>query len=113
MQGKSQRKLKKQPPGARSAGKKTESVSRILDVYVALGERNLDAVGVERVVDGAQHVAHHVDLLHGVGPDEELQVDTAVAHGSHHRFHLLRGIDPLVFQPADGPDDQRDHLLQV
>ena len=36
---------------------------------------NLDAVGTERVIDGAKHIADHIDSLYGIGPDVEREVD--------------------------------------
>ena len=73
----------------------------LLDMYVLLWERNLDAVLVESVVDGAKHVADNVRLLDGVGPDEHLEVDAGIAQFANNGLDLLRGIHPLVFQVVD------------
>ena len=51
----------------------------VLDMYVLLRERNLDAVLIQRVVDGAKHVADDVRFLDGVGPHENLEIDARIA----------------------------------
>ena len=45
-------------------------------MYVLLRERYLDAVLVECVVNGVEHVTDDIGLLGGVCPYEHLQVDT-------------------------------------
>ena len=50
----------------------------IFNMYILLWERYFDVVGIQRVVDGAQHVADHVGFLDGVSPDKHIEVDAGV-----------------------------------
>ena len=84
-----------------------------MEMYVLLWERYLNAVLVERVVDGAQHVADDIRLLDSIGPYEHLEIDAGVAQFANHRLHLLLRVHPAVVQLVDSCIDQRDDLLQI
>ena len=45
-----------------------------LDMNIPLREGNLDAVGIERVVDALQHVADNVGLFRSLGPYKDFEV---------------------------------------
>ena len=85
----------------------------LLDMNVLLWERNLDAVGVEGVIDAIQYVADYVRLLDGISPDEHLEVDARIGQFADNGLNLFRGIHPFVLHIVDSCIDKCHGLLKV
>ena len=75
-----------------------------LDMNVALRERNLNAVSVQRVVDTFHHITYRINLFHGIHPAQQFEVDAAVAKLCEHHAYVFAIVYIAMAQCLEAKD---------